>query len=592
MKKTFTSIAVLASLMVTSSVYAQDAYPGKVVIDEVDDISAEDQTQLFDELSERFPGLTLKPSTLEKETKIEIASVADDQVEDVIKFLKSNDKIQHVQPLFKVQAYGLLNYSTPNDPMYSRQWSMKTVGVESAWGYTQGEGATVAVVDTGVDCTLEDLKGTSCGGGWNIVDDDDKPVDRQSHGSHVAGTIAQTTNNGIGVAGVASRVKIMPVKVLSDEGWGSDVDVADGIRWAADHGANVINLSLGGPQKSQVQVDAVNHALSKGVFIAAANGNDPRQPIGYPAAIPGVFAVSATDSQNHIAQFSTRGPQTAIGAPGVDILQQTVCNGRSADCPNYAKYSGTSMATPHVAAVAGLLVSQGVTDPEAIRERLQSSATTTDETKKSKNNFGAGILSASSAVSQESNHQAFVRGLFALLFTFLLFRKSDHKASWKFMVPAFVTGVGLFFVPWVVSFAHPVTFAVSRPLVELTSLFDVHLTNWLALANVAVPGLALVASWHWKSLRMSVAGVSVGVAAYLASTLWMKQMFFSLPFWVTTGWMVANILGCLYLARFALKHLTSDKEEEKVKENVGKVTTQDVDTTTTDTNDNSFDPLV
>src|SRR6185295_3190194 len=157
-----------------------------------------------------------------------------------------------------------------------------------------------------------DLAGTSCVGGYNFVGKNEIAADDQGHGTHVAGTIAQTTNNGIGVAGLAHCAKLMPVKVLSGRGWGTMADVAEGIRWAADHGAQVINLSLGSSAKSKVVENASTYAYKKGVVVVAAAGNSGKS-VGYPAAYEGAIAVSATDNKDSIAWFSSRGPEVAIG---------------------------------------------------------------------------------------------------------------------------------------------------------------------------------------------------------------------------------------------------------------------------------------
>src|SRR5262249_43243121 len=155
--------------------------------------------------------------------------------------------------------------------------------------------------------------------------------DDHGHGTHVAGTIAQTTDNGKGVAGMAFCANLMPTKVLTRQGWGTVADVAEGIRYAADHGAQVINLSLGGPIKSSILEDAVEHAYKKGVTVVGAAGNSGRS-VGWPAAYDGVIAVSATDANDRIAWFSSRGPELSIAAPGVGVTQQTVCEGGRNHC--------------------------------------------------------------------------------------------------------------------------------------------------------------------------------------------------------------------------------------------------------------------
>src|SRR5205085_8292690 len=136
-------------------------------------------------------------------------------------------------------------------------------------------------------------------------------------------------------------------------------NVAEGIRFAADEGAQVINMSLGGPIKSQILEDAVNHAIAKGVVIVAAAGNSGRS-VGWPAAYPGVVAVSATDPNDKIAWFSSRGPEVVIGAPGVSVTQQTVCDGGKNKCEIFGTFNGTSMASPHVAGPAAMVVAEGI----------------------------------------------------------------------------------------------------------------------------------------------------------------------------------------------------------------------------------------
>ena len=176
-------------------------------------------------------------------------------------------RVEHVEPMAVYRETFV-----PNDPLYaSKQWHLQRVGAEKAWSYTCGQGVTVAVVDTGIACFDKgpfsrgtDLAGTRCEGGWNFVNDTREAYDDQGHGTHVAGTIAQTTDNGVGAAGLAFCASLMPVKVLNKQGFGSVANVAEGIRFAADDGAQIINLSLGGPIKSAILKDAVDHALSAG----------------------------------------------------------------------------------------------------------------------------------------------------------------------------------------------------------------------------------------------------------------------------------------------------------------------------------------
>ncbi len=559
----------------SSSPTRSERIPGAVIVDQKDSATEADTENLLLDIQSRFPSASMRHTALESQTKIEVIHVDPADEDALLEYLSGRKGLEGVEPSVLMHAYGLVNLAHPNDPDYDKQWGMKAIDVERAWGASTGRGVTVAVVDTGVDCELSDLAGTNCKNGWNFIDDTDDSTDDQGHGSHCAGTIAQTTNNGEGVAGVAYDAKILAVKVLSAQGSGSNEGVADGIRWAADNGANVISLSLGGPSPSKVVESAVQHALDKGVVVVAANGNDSG-PIGYPAGYKGVIAVSATDSTNTIADFSSRGPQTAIGAPGVNILQQTIPG-------DFKSFSGTSMATPHVAGVAALLVSQGVTNVSAVRERLQSSATKTMKTRLSKESYGAGILNAGQAVADESWHQGFWRFLFILTISTFTLRRSTHKYSWRFMLPAVLAGCGIWFLPTLVAFPSSLTFLASRPLVEITSLFSVKLTSWLPLANALLPGAMMAVLWHRPSARLPIAGVATGIGAYLTQLLWNGSMLLPFGTLASTLVLAGNAAVCIYIASFCLKNLTAKKDPEEGKKHVGKVgpfslTDKDIDT--------------
>ena len=307
-------------------------------------------------------------------------------------------------------------FTPPNDPLYSEQWNFRMIGVEDAWKTTRGKGVVVAVIDTGVAAKTtakgkqaKDFGSTPFVPGYDFVNDDADPYDDHGHGTHVAGTIAESTNNNEGAAGIAYEASIMPLKVLSAQGFGKSADIADAIRYAADKGAHVINMSLGSSQPSDVIHQAVKYARKKGVVIVCAAGNSFREGVGYPAAFPECIAVSSVGPSGKLAAYSSWGKQVALAAPGGDmveshdpkdgILQNTVFpesqGGRGDD---YYAFQGTSMASPHAAAVAALVVSQGVKDPARGRDILTKSAVPMGEPKK----YGAGILSAANAVKTAS----------------------------------------------------------------------------------------------------------------------------------------------------------------------------------------------
>lgn len=297
--------------------------------------------------------------------------------EEVMRKLEANPDVEWVEAVSEVK-----NLSAPNDPYYQYQWHLQNLHVAEAWEKTQGEGVVVAVVDTGVseneDGFFKLLPGK------DFVDGDNRPDDENGHGSHVAGSIGQKSNNGIGCAGVAPKVSILPVRVLDANGAGDNTGVARGIIWAVDNGANIINLSLGSPMNSETVADAVAYAYENDVTVIAATGNDGFTDfIGFPAALDTTIAVGAVDLKNNVAFYSNQGKQIDLVAPGGDttadlnndgqtdgILQETRMGGVWA----YHFLQGTSMATPHVAGVAALVYANGVHDPDAIREVLTGSA--------------------------------------------------------------------------------------------------------------------------------------------------------------------------------------------------------------------------
>lgn len=217
---------------------------------------------------------------------------------------------EHIEPNYLYSAA-----LVPNDPDYSKQWNLRSINAEAAWDSATGKAVTVAVIDTGIS-PVPDLKGTRLVKGYDFVNDSPEAKDDNGHGTHVAGTIAQATNNRVGVAGVAFDAALMPLKVLSAGGGGTVADIAEAIRFAADNEAQVINMSLGGAGDSRVLKDAIDYAHSKGVFIVAAAGNANRNAAEYPARYPHVMAVAAIGPSEAKAPYSNYGAGVDIAAPG------------------------------------------------------------------------------------------------------------------------------------------------------------------------------------------------------------------------------------------------------------------------------------
>ncbi len=538
-----------------------DAFAGDLAVDVQDGLSDEAIAALG-----RDYGIELRDNSPANKADANIAvahvGAGRARIAELVARLSQDRRVERVEPMGELRASFV-----PNDPKYGEQWHLTRVGAERAWNVSCGTGVTVAVIDTGVACYDDgpfmkgtDLAGTRCVSGYNFVDKNDRAADDHGHGTHVAGTIAQTTNNGLGVAGLAYCAKIMPVKVLSAGGFGSTADVAEGIRFAADHGAQVINLSLGGPIKSKILEDAVTHAHAKGALVVAAAGNSGRA-VGYPAAYPSVLAVSATDKNDKIAWFSSRGPEVGIGAPGVAVVQQTVCNKGRDKCEVFGVFNGTSMASPHVAGAAAMVVATGITDPDAVRATLEKSATPKDDAKL----FGAGILDASNATLRAVFTQHFLPRILAVLGLLLLLghrireRRGALATGPGTWLGVLLGGFGLLpiagltgLLPRLGAARSIVDTVLTHPVGEWDLALDVNLHRYLPLAN-ALPAIAAFALFFGvKRLRSTVGGFALGSAALLLQMAASGDVLFALGPVPMRLFAVANALVCVWLARVAL----------------------------------------
>ncbi|MCW2570163.1 MAG: Proprotein convertase in/kexin type 6 [Frankiales bacterium] len=266
--------------------------------------------------------------------------------------------------------YRIHTTGTP-DPLASEQWALTTLRAGEVGTAT---GQVVGVVDTGVDASHPDLAGVVLPG-TDIVSGGDGWTDPNGHGTHVAGIVAAVADNGIGGAGLAQGAQILPVRVMAADGTGWDSDAAEGMVWAVDHGATVINLSFGGPDPSPVMDTAVKYALGKGVSVVVAAGNEGQagNPVEWPAADPGVIAVGAVDSAGVRPGWSSSGSHLALVAPGVRITSTVPVS--ATDPSGYATWDGTSMAAPFVSAAAALLRhAQPTLSAAGVRKRLMDTA--------------------------------------------------------------------------------------------------------------------------------------------------------------------------------------------------------------------------
>lgn len=450
----------------------------------------------------------------------------------------------------------------PDDPMFGLQWHMEQIRAPEAWTRTTGEGVVVAVIDTGVAWKdgkgvrqLPDLAETEFVAGESFINGLPEGLDDHAHGSHVAGTIAQSTNNGVGVTGVAYGATIMPLKVLSKDGRGSVGGIANAIRYAADHGAHVINMSLGGPLPSRVLAKAIEYAHKKGVTTVCAAGNERRSRVGYPAANKHAVAVSAVDYGRQLTFYSNWGKDIDVAAPGGDtrsdkngdghpdgVLQNTIKIQKPEE-NDYLWFQGTSMASPHAAGVAALVVSAGVTNPDEV-ERVMKETAVHPQGVQWDEKFGAGIIDASAAVqkaqAQYAPERAGLLGLLALLGLggLGLAGVMGRRRRLLGLLGLFAGGAlgsGIFGGSLAYGLAGAFG-AFGSPL-------------WL---SVAVPAGLAALLLGAKSLRSTLTGLSLGYAALLAhGAIVLPTLLTGLPGGpvVDRLWLAGNAVLALWLAR-------------------------------------------
>jgi serine protease len=500
--------------------------------------------------------------------------------------IKSQDPIllrdvESIGPNYIYKALG-----APNDPEYSKQWHLHSINVEQAWESNKGAGITVAVIDTGVTKT-PDMNKTAFVAGYDFVNNRAEADDDNGHGTHVAGSVAQSTNNGIGVAGVAYEAKIMPLKVLSAEGGGTTTDIAEAIRFAADNGAGVINMSLGGGGESAVMKEAIDYAHSKGVVIVAAAGNENTGSASYPARYNHVIGVAAYDAQGQKAEFSNFGAGVDIAAPGGGngsrIWQETI--DPDGGSPQILGLQGTSMASPHVAGVAAMIQSAGVQDPDEVQQILLQSVRSVGEDPL--NHYGAGQLDAAEAVKLASKGQLTFKDFFRWL-------NDNGYLNLKFwfdggavaLLPKIAMVLGSYLFAFIVRHYFPFawTMSLATGLVAGSSgifplrglyLFDLDQTPFRVMgsslpelgnmvagngilnplfASALIPVFLLVLLWSNVTGRRFAIGLTIGTAACLAVNAVVDPQVWMLGNGVFSQiFLAANALLCFVLGRFALK---------------------------------------
>lgn len=564
---------LVLTLPVTALGYDPDLTKDELIIDFEDHVT----TAEAQEFAQRHGLKNFRlNSAYSAETAVYIADIPEGHA-DRYETLEGYSYVEDVEENVWVKTQG-----EPNDPLYQYQWNMKQINVTQAWKTDKGNGVVVAVIDTGVAygedegrglTTVKDLAGTTEVSGYDFVDDDEFAWDCHGHGTHVAGTIAQTTNNKYGVIGVAPEASIMPLRVLSCQGFGQVADIADSIRFAADNGAQVINMSLGGPAPSKVMDRAIKYAHQKDVTIVAAAGNGGARKPSYPAAYDHVIAVAATQYDQHTTFYSQWGDYVDIAAPGgntrVDqngdgrpdgVLQETLASASKKNQKHsFQLYMGTSMASPHVAGAAALIVAEGVSKPDVVEDLLQGTASQVHKDKYPDydERYGAGFLNAEDAVEDAATNKGSWRlSTFLVLAFGAIFGLRRRDTFFVSNTPTvLLSGLffasGLFWFPSMFGFGE----AVSLPFAELGVHFGFFGQNFL-MSSALMPLLAVGFLGGHKYLRFVASGVAFGMAGYLFSeAFYLTSDVFPVHDFFDSLWLALNggasfILGYLNLRRY------------------------------------------
>jgi serine protease len=428
----FIAALALTALVLPASASAGGYVPGEVIVHYKNGTTSAATDTLVDaagtETEQALPG-----------GSAQLAIEDGDSVRKTIGELESDPDVAYAVPNWRARAAA----APTSDPGSRKQWNLFGewgINLPEAWtqaaarGAAGGRGAVVAVLDSGVAYEnrgryrrAPDLRHSTFVKPYDFIDDDRHPNDAFGHGTHVAGTIAQTTNNGVATAGIAYNAKIMPLRILDSLGWGDSATIARAIRYAARRGADVINLSLEFPAQVRAAeipdvVGALRYARARGAVVVAAAGNEADLTVAYPARVSSVIAVGATTITGCQADYSNSGSQLDLMAPGggpdadnADSAWDTDhCNADSLGKPIFQQtfifdhsvrrfglpggYKGTSMAAPHVAAVAALLIASQRLGPHPTEHQIEAHLKATARPTDRPDRYGAGLLDAGAAL--------------------------------------------------------------------------------------------------------------------------------------------------------------------------------------------------
>ncbi len=481
----------------------------------------------------------------------------------------------------------------PNDPLYAQQWNLHRLNLEAARAIATGESVTVAIIDTGI-ATVSDLNARNFVPGYDFINDETNATDDQGHGTHIAGTVAQMTNNGYGAAGIAPDANLMPLKVVTVGGTATAADIAEAIRLAADRSADVINLGLAGSGYSQLMQQAIDYAYRKGAVLVAPAGNGNQNAATYPARYNHVLSIAATDITGKRAIYSNFGAGVDFAAPGGYVTSEKPTGGiiqNTFDFKSkesfFAPYQGSSFAAAHVAGVAALIKSLQKLDPEQVEAVLTQTSHKPENDRL--NEYGAGQIDAAAALKvvqaknipplnfwQRLNHQGrlgkhiwidadmfaskqrFISLAGAIVLALLLSIKFALNWNGWFLLGLMLGSSGFFVLQGTYVYGAPqwILRLLGSALPEVGTVVQGIAALDPLSASVLLPASLWILLGRLKSLKWLAIGSSLGMIPGLFS-----QMFQSPPpeiLQIGTGlgsqiFLAANILACIGLNGFILK---------------------------------------
>jgi serine protease len=494
------------------------------------------------------------------------------------------------------------NANLPNDPLYPQQWNLHSLNFEAARAISTGKGTIVAIVDTGI-AKVPDLDDQKLVAGYDFINDETNASDDQGHGTHIAGTIAQTTNNGYGAAGIAPDAQLMPLKVVTVGGSATAADIAEAIRLAADRAADVINLSLSGSGYSETMQQSIDYAYRKGVVTVAAAGNSNQNTVSYPARYNHVLSVAATDISGKRASYSNFGAGVNFAAPGGLVTTEKPAGGiiqNTFDLKNkeslFAPYQGSSFAAAHLTGAVALIKSIAKLEPDQIEQVLVQ--TSHRPSSDPLNEYGVGTIDLAAALQlaqskqippidfwRRVNHNGWLgkqlwidadmmasnQRLLTLAGAIVLALLASFRFNLRWQNPGFGLGLllsssGCFVFQGTYIYGAPqwILRLLGSALPEVGTVVQGIAALDPLSASVLLPATLWLLLGKIRSLKWFAIGTSIGMIPGLLSQMFPAPEILRVSSGIgSQAFLLANVLACIGLSALILKPYRRDRPPAK-----------------------------